>query len=110
MSKLLEHFRAQRGDYIPPYYESSLYKQWKSMRYRVKYVWQYNITNICKTWDKFHDYQQWAIAHGWFEGCHIHRVDNDGDYEPNNCVFLTAHEHAMCKGRRTTYQYRREEQ
>ncbi len=36
----------------------------------------------------------WARLNGYFKGCHIHRK-NDGNYEPNECAFLSAEEHQL---------------
>ena len=45
---------------------------------------------ICKLWlndrSKFFD---WALSHGWKRGLTIDRINNDGDYKPSNCRFVT---------------------
>lgn len=45
---------------------------------------------MCKEWR--HDYvafRDWALANGYQEGLHIDRENNEGDYTPENCRFVT---------------------
>ncbi len=44
---------------------------------------------VCKPWHNFNNFAKWAIANGFKEGLQIDRIDNDGDYEPSNCRFVT---------------------
>ena len=45
---------------------------------------------VCEEWlnslEKFHE---WALQNGWVKGLSIDRIDNDGNYEPKNCHWIT---------------------
>lgn len=56
---------------------------------------------VCDEWrNNFKSFYDWAIANGWEEGLQIDREDNNGNYEPNNCRFVTNQENSY--NRRTT--------
>lgn len=43
-------------------------------------------TKVCKEWqDDFILFYNWAISNGYDDNLSIDRIDNDGDYEPDNC-------------------------
>jgi len=37
---------------------------------------------------------EWALENGWGEGLEIDRINNDGNYYPENCRFVTRQENA----------------
>ncbi len=45
---------------------------------------------MCDEWrENFQTFYDWAMANWYQEGLTIDRVDNDGNYEPGNCQWIT---------------------
>lgn len=45
---------------------------------------------ICKEWlNNPTKFVEWGMANGWTKGLQIDREDNEGNYEPANCRFVT---------------------
>ena len=45
---------------------------------------------VCDEWRKDPAaFVKWALENGYRKGLEIDRIDNDGDYEPGNCQFIT---------------------
>ena len=48
---------------------------------------------VCKEWDdSFEAFRDWAMSHGYTEELTLDRIDNDGNYEPSNCRWITMKE------------------
>lgn len=80
--------------------KTRLYRIWSGMKDRClnpnshyhKWYGGRGIT-VCDEWaNDFGAFRSWASAHGYSEGLSIDRIDNDGNYEPKNCQWLTISE------------------
>lgn len=48
---------------------------------------------VCNEWNNnFIAFKTWALANGYQENLTIDRINNDGNYEPNNCQWITKSE------------------
>lgn len=86
-------------------YDNKLYAVWQTMKARClrktnekyKDYGGRGIT-ICDEWkNDFVAFNNWALANGYKEGLSIDRIDNNGNYEPCNCRWITNAEQARNK-------------
>lgn len=76
-----------------------LYKIWNGMKNRTspnqkasfKHYSGRGIT-ICEEWKEFLPFYNWAINNGYKDNLTIDRIDVNGNYEPNNCRWITLKE------------------
>lgn len=85
-----------------------LYRAWQNMKQRTtnpnhisaKHYYERGI-RVCDEWIRdFHAFEAWALSHGYADDLSLDRIDNDGDYSPENCRWVDAKTQA--RNRRTT--------
>lgn len=76
--------------------ERRLYSKWNCMVNRChskKIVLQRYAgrgIQVCDEWrSSFESFKKWAIENGYREGLQLDRINNDGNYAPDNCRFVT---------------------
>jgi hypothetical protein len=75
---------------------SSLCNVWRGIKSRcygkanAKYYSERGIT-MCEEWrNSFEAFKDWSMGNGYEHGLQIDRINNDGNYEPSNCRWVSA--------------------
>ncbi len=85
--------------------KTKLYQVWISMRQRCYNPNDKRYANyggrgiqVCDPWNKhYYEFETWAAESGYQEGLTLERIDNDGDYCPENCKWVTWEEQRLNK-------------
>lgn len=87
-----------------------LYRKWSGMITRTTNKKEDRYKNyggrgisVCDEWkNNFIAFYDWAMENGYKKGLSIDRINNDGNYEPSNCQWLTMKENSI-KDRTSEY-------
>ena len=109
VEKRLQHGKIQKTCGCKKHggYADNLYKVWSGIKRRCNNPNEDSYDRyggrgivVCDEWkNKYPPFKIWAEANGYRKGLQIDRINNDGNYEPDNCRFVTPLENARNKNR-----------
>lgn len=99
----LQHYKLK--DIYAPKNNHKLFLVWQTMKSR---CYNSNTDNfksygargikVCSEWrNSSMTFIKWAVEHGYKKGLQLDRIDVNGDYEPNNCQWITPKENSRNK-------------
>lgn len=96
---------------VSPEFVRAVRKKYHHMKSRLKTHQSYVRKEIGNDFRDFSEFLTHAVKAGFQPGFHMHRPNRDGNYSPDNLVFLTAEEHFKISGaekRKLTHDQARE--
>ena len=89
--------------------KTRLYREWASIKRRCYTVTDNNYKNygkrgigMCDEWkNSFESFMEWALQNGYSDDLTIERINVNGDYCPENCLFIPHNQQAS--NRRSSY-------
>lgn len=92
---------------------SRLYRIWRGLFKRCEnknstdyYNYGARGIEICKEWHSFEVFREWADKNGYSDLLTIERKNTNGNYEPDNCCWITKADQAINKRKRIVFPQR----
>ena len=100
--KALKRHKEHNSNYTGSRKHLSLYHVWRGMKSRCYNPHDKSFKNygergisVCQQWkDDFTAFMEWSLKNGYQKGLQIDRIDNNGNYEPQNCRWVTQKENS----------------
>lgn len=52
---------------------------------------------VCDEWLEYHNFQKWSMENGFIECLEIDRIDNNANYSPDNCRWISRKQNSLNK-------------
>ena len=100
----LRKVRMEQGDILHGLSEHPVYRRWKALKRRCvdpakrRSYLDKGIT-VCDEWtESFLRFFEWSLRNGFSPELELDRIDNDGNYCPENCRWVTHKENMQNRG------------
>jgi len=99
----MRFIRKEKGDILHGLHRHPLYIRWAGMKARCKDEDKRSSyldkgIKVCDEWsNNFLSFYDWSNANGFSTDLEIDRIDNNGNYCPENCRWITHQENCMNK-------------
>lgn len=95
------------------YSNKKIYKKWQHMISRCENKNDISFKNygargikVCNEWKNYDVFAKWSLDNGFKENLELDRIDVNGNYEPNNCRYITNLENRRNKRNTLRYDYK----
>lgn len=96
MSPFHKHGNWERNRPFEPTWNAMMNRCYNEKRHNYKNYGGRGIS-VCEEWKALSGFVDWALSSGWEKGLQLDRINNDGDYCPKNCRWVTPKENARNK-------------